>query len=64
MQRHHTYSKKFRNKTGGTHEIKIVDGKKHRAWHLLVADLSPKQAIEYIAKNFLPSNIEIQIREL
>ncbi len=64
VQRHHTYPHKWRHKQNGTTEVKMVNGKKHRAWHILVGDMNPRQALQYLAENFLPSNLQISVREL
>ncbi len=64
MQRHHAYPRKWRYKNKGTTEIKMVEGKKHRAYHLLCGDMHPIEALKYIVENFLPSNIEVNAREL
>ncbi len=42
----------------------MVEGKKHRAYHLLCGDMHPIEALKYIVENFLPSNIEVNAREL
>lgn len=61
-QRHHVFPRRWRNKENGTHEVKFVEGKKHRLFHQLTGDMSPEQAIKYIAETFLPSNIKVEVR--
>ncbi|MDF1498509.1 MAG: hypothetical protein P1P85_04125 [Patescibacteria group bacterium] len=55
LSRHHTYPKKWRN---GNSEIKLVTDKEHRAWHILVGDEHPINAMKILANKFLPSDME------
>lgn len=59
MPKHHVYSKKCR-KVGQT-ETKEVNHHEHQAWHNLVYNLSPEEALEFIAKQFLPKEYEEKI---
>jgi len=53
--KHHVYpSKDTRHQT----EIKVINAEAHRRWHYLVSDMTPKQAIRYIARNFMPKEVE------
>lgn len=53
--RHHPYPKKYRKL--GT-ETKIVDSRKHAAWHIIVQDLDPVNALCYVILNFMPTEFE------
>jgi len=58
--RHHCFPKKD---TRHDKEIKIVDAEKHRRYHLLVGDMAPRQALRFIVKNFMPSEVEKTVLE-
>lgn len=60
QNRHHPFPKRDRRHF---QEIKIVDLEQHRRWHHLVSDRTPEQAIKYIARNFLPKEMENKILE-
>lgn len=53
--KHHCYPKK--DSRHGS-EIKIINAEQHRRWHCLVRDMNPRQAVMYIAKNFMPEEME------
>lgn len=53
--KHHTYPSRHHRHH---EEIKIIDAEAHRRWHYLVSDKNPREAVRYIARNFLPSDIE------
>ena len=61
LSKHHTRSKKCRK---GNTEVKKIDKTAHRNWHNLVGDMSPNEAIRYIAINFLPSDYELDLLEV
>ena len=62
LSRHHTYTKKCRH--NGNTEVKKIDKTAHRNWHNLVGDMSPNEAIRYIAINFMPSDYELDLLEV
>ena len=53
--KHHVYPKKD---TRHNKEVKVVNAEAHRRWHYLVSDMTPKQAVRYIARNFMPKDME------
>ena len=56
QNRHHCYpSKDSRHEK----EIKVIDAELHRRYHYLVGDKTPEQAVRFIARNFLPTELEI-----
>ena len=56
--RHHCFPKKSKRHL---EEIKVIDDLAHRRWHLLVQDKLPEEAVRYIARNFLPKELEERI---
>ena len=62
MSKHHVFSKKSR-KVGQT-ETKEVNFLEHQSWHNLVFDMSPEEALEFIATRFLPKEYEEKIMKL
>jgi hypothetical protein len=60
--RHHVYSKKCRS--NGNKEVKVIDPTDHSNWHNLVKNLSPDEALRFIAINFLPTDYETKILEM
>ena len=58
MPKHHVYSKKCRK---GRTETKEVNFHEHQSWHNLVYNLSPEEALEFIAIRFLPKVYEEKI---
>jgi len=59
--KHHCYpSRDVRH----NREIKVVDSEAHRRYHHLVGDMIPEQAVRYIAKNFMPTDIEKVLLEV
>ena len=54
LSRHHCYPRRWRN---GNTETKIVTKEEHRAWHTLVGDEHPINALRILANKFLPSDI-------
>jgi len=54
LSKHHCYPKRFRN---GNTETKTVTIAEHRAWHLLVGDEHPINAMRILANKFLPSDM-------
>ena len=60
FNRHHCYPSKDRRHQ---EEIKIIDAEAHRRWHYLVSDRTPENAVRYIARNFLPKEMEKRIME-
>ena len=61
FNRHHPFPKKDRRHQK---EIKIVDAEAHRRYHYLVSDRTPEEAVYYIARNFLPTELEERIMEV
>ena len=54
--KHHPFPKRdHRHKN----EIKVIDIIDHRNWHFLIGDMKPEQAVRFIARNFLPTELEI-----
>ena len=53
--KHHVYPAKD---TRHEKEIKVINAEAHRRWHYLVSDMTPKQAVRYIARNFMPKDVE------
>ena len=53
--KHHVYPRKD---TRHNYEIKMVKIKDHQRYHNLVGDRTPKQAVRFIAKNFMPTELE------
>ena len=62
MSTHHVYSKKCR-KVGDT-ETKEVNFHEHQCWHNLVYNMSPEEALEFIATRFLPEKFERKILKM
>ena len=58
--KHHCYPKKD---TRHNREIKVIDAEAHRRYHHLVGDKTPKQAVRYIARNFMPKELEHTLLE-
>lgn len=58
MSRHHVYPKKCRK---GRTETKDINFHEHQSWHNLVYNMSPEEALEFIAIRFLPSSLEEEI---
>lgn len=58
--RHHCYPAKDKRHY---EEIKVIDAESHRRWHMLVSDKTPREAVRYIAHNFMPSEIEVILLE-
>lgn len=61
MSKHHVFSKKVRSR--GT-ETKEVNFHEHQCWHNLVYNLSPEEALEFIAIRFLPKEHEKKIMKM
>ena len=61
MSKHHVYSKKVRK---GRTETKEVNMHEHQSWHNLIFDMSPEEALEFIAKRFLPKEYEEKIMKM
>ena len=61
LSRHHTWTERCRK---GNTEVKKIDPNAHRNWHNLVGDMSPNEAIRYIAINFMPSDYELDLLEV
>ena len=61
LSKHHVYTKRCRH--NGNTETKKIDKTAHRNWHNLVGDMSPSEAIRYIAINFMPSDYEMDLLE-
>jgi hypothetical protein len=59
--KHHPYSKRYRQY--GT-ETKTVLIKEHRAYHELVGDKDPVNALCYIIMNFLPEKMMPLVAEI
>lgn len=62
QSRHHVYSRKCRS--NGNTEVKEIDPIDHANWHRLCANMSPDEALRFIAINFLPTDYEIRILEM
>jgi len=56
--RHHPYPSRDKRHN---QEIKVVDSEAHRRYHYLVGDMKPEEAVRYIARNFLPKELEERI---
>ena len=59
--KHHCYPSKSKRHYD---EIKVINAEAHRRWHLLVSDKTPKEAVRYIARNFMPKEMEILLLEV
>lgn len=55
LHRHHCYPSRSRQHL---EEIKMVDSRMHAHWHAIVGDRTPREAVEHIAKSFLPTELE------
>ena len=58
--RHHPFPKKSKRHY---EEIKVINAEAHRRWHYLVADKNPREAVRYIARNFMPKELEQTLLE-
>ena len=58
--RHHCFPAKSKRHH---EEIKVINAESHRRWHMLVSDKNPKEAVRYIARNFMPKEIEQKLIE-
>jgi len=58
--KHHCYPKKD---SRHNREIKVIDAEAHRRWHYLVSDKNPREAVRYIARNFMPTELEHTLLE-
>ena len=52
---HHVYPKQCRH---GRTEKKIVKAREHNAWHQVVGDKDPANALCYVIMNFMPSEYQ------
>lgn len=59
--KHHCYPAKD---TRHEKEIKVINAEAHRRWHYLVSDMTPKQAIRFIARNFMPTELEYDLLQV
>ena len=59
--KHHCYPAKD---SRHNREIKIVNAEQHRKWHCLIGDMTPKQAVRFIARNFMPTEMEVLLIEV
>lgn len=58
MPKHHVYPKKGRK---GRTETKEVNLHEHQSWHNLVFNMTPEEALKFIAVRFLPKEYEEKI---
>jgi hypothetical protein len=59
--RHHVYPKRYRQY--GT-QTKIVDARKHNAFHQIVEDKDPVNALCYIILHFMPDEMRPLMNEV
>lgn len=60
LSKHHCFPKRDKRHYD---EIKVIDNIAHQRWHNLVSDRKPEEAVRYIARNFMPKNIEQKLLE-